>query len=161
MKTRLITFFTTLLIAGSILSAAHHANSEASCADAIIGHYFATQETLAADNFEAAIATAKVLSATQEDSDCSKDISKAAQAILKSSDIKEARKAFKALSDLVIPLVESDGIKSTQAHLVYCPMAFEFTGASWLQKDKAVANPYFGSEMFACGAVKDSFGESK
>ncbi len=161
MKTRLITFFMGLLMAGHLLSATHHAESEASCADHIIGHYFATQEALAADDFEAAIATAKALNAAQEDSACSKDISKATQAILKSSDIKEARKAFKTLSDVVIPMVESDGIESTQAHLVYCPMAFEFTGASWLQKDKAVANPYFGSEMFACGAVKQSFGTDK
>jgi len=161
MKTRLITLFTALLLAGQMLTAAHHANSEASCADHIIGHYFATQEALAADDFEAAIATAKVLSAAQEESACSKEISKATQAIIKSSDIKEARKAFKTLSDAVIPLVESDGIKSTQAHLVYCPMAFDFTGASWLQKDKSVANPYFGAQMFACGAVKDSFGNSK
>ncbi|QXD23890.1 DUF3347 domain-containing protein [Opitutia bacterium ISCC 51] len=161
MKTRLIAFLTTLLMAGPMLTAANHANSDASCADHIIGHYFATQEALAADDFEAAISSTKALNAAQKDSTCSKDISKATQAILKSSDIKEARIAFKKLSDAMIPLVESDGIKSTQAHLVYCPMAFDFTGASWLQKDKSVTNPYFGAQMFACGAVKSSFGNSK
>ncbi len=161
MKTRLITLFTALLLAGHMLTAAHHAKSAGSCADHIIEHYFAIQEALAADDFEKAKSTTKELLAAQEVSACSKDISSASQSILKSSDIQEARVAFKTLSDTVIPLVESDGITSTQAHLVYCPMAFEFTGASWLQKDKAVANPYFGSEMFACGAVKQSFGQGK
>ena len=158
MKTRSITLFTILLITGSMLTAAHHANAEGSCADHIIGHYFATQEALAADDFDKALSSTKALLTAQKDNGCSKDIGTAIQALLKTSDIKGARVAFKSLSDLVIPLVASKGIKSTQAHLVHCPMAFDFTGASWLQKDKAVANPYFGSQMFACGAVKESFG---
>ena len=59
----------------------------------------------------------------------------------------------------MILLVEQQGGSSGEAHVVHCPMAFEFTGGSWLQKDKSVANPYFGSEMFSCGAVKKSFGQ--
>ena len=34
---------------------------------------------------------------------------------------------------------------------MHCPMAFNNRGASWLQEDEVVANPYFGSAMLRCG----------
>ena len=37
---------------------------------------------------------------------------------------------------------------------VHCPMAFDDEGASWLQADKKVANPYYGAEMLRCGTIK-------
>ena len=157
MKTRIFTLFTCLLLAGQICNAAHHASKKVSCADAIIGHYFATQEALAADDLDATKVAAKALSAALEDSSCGE----ATKAIVKAADIDAARVAFKILSDAVIPLVEAEGVNSSQANLVHCSMAFEFSGASWLQKDKSVANPYFGSQMFACGSVEQSFGEEK
>jgi Cu(I)/Ag(I) efflux system membrane fusion protein len=161
MKTRIFTLFTCLLLAGQICNAAHHASKKVSCADAIIGHYFATQEALAADDLDTTKVAAKALSAAQEDSPCAKEIGEATKAIVKAADIDAARVAFKTLSDAVIPLIEAEGVNSSQAHLVHCSMAFEFSGASWLQKDKPVANPYFGSQMFACGSVEQSFGEEK
>jgi Cu(I)/Ag(I) efflux system membrane fusion protein len=38
--------------------------------------------------------------------------------------------------------------------LAECPMAFSGKGAQWLQTDKLIANPYFGSEMQRCGSFK-------
>jgi Cu(I)/Ag(I) efflux system membrane fusion protein len=40
-----------------------------------------------------------------------------------------------------------------QYYVIECPMAFDNTGARWLQTDKTVRNPYFGSSMFKCGEV--------
>jgi Cu(I)/Ag(I) efflux system membrane fusion protein len=34
---------------------------------------------------------------------------------------------------------------------LFCPMAFDNRGASWLQLDDKVRNPYFGSRMYRCG----------
>ena len=33
-------------------------------------------------------------------------------------------------------------------------MAFDFRGASWLQEEGELANPYFGAEMLRCGSVE-------
>ncbi len=38
--------------------------------------------------------------------------------------------------------------------LLHCPMALDGKGADWLSQTREIENPYFGSEMFACGEVK-------
>ncbi|HIB00655.1 MAG TPA: DUF3347 domain-containing protein, partial [Phycisphaerales bacterium] len=40
---------------------------------------------------------------------------------------------------------------------MYCPMAFDFKGAYWLQRKDALVNPYFGAEMLKCGETKKIF----
>ena len=158
MKLPILVYLSSLLLTGGLLTAAHHGDKNASCAEALLSYYFATQEALAGDNLENAQAAAKQLQAAQKGSECSDAIAEANDKILAAEDIKAARIAFKTLSDSLIPLIKKAGLSSHEAHLVHCPMAFDFTGASWLQKDKAVANPYFGAQMFACGVVKQSFG---
>lgn len=39
---------------------------------------------------------------------------------------------------------------------VHCPMAFGGRGADWLQAEKRVSNPYFGSQMLRCGSVTET-----
>ncbi len=39
-------------------------------------------------------------------------------------------------------------------YVAHCPMAFGNKGASWLQADENIANPYFGSRMFRCGEIE-------
>ena len=39
-------------------------------------------------------------------------------------------------------------------YLMHCPMAFDNTGADWLQRDKTLVNPYFGASMLHCGSIK-------
>jgi len=34
---------------------------------------------------------------------------------------------------------------------MFCPMAFDYQGATWLQRDPKVRNPYFGTAMQSCG----------
>ena len=36
----------------------------------------------------------------------------------------------------------------------FCPMAFDFAGASWIQREGEIMNPYYGSGMLHCGAFK-------
>jgi len=33
---------------------------------------------------------------------------------------------------------------------LHCPMAFEGRGASWIQSEDAVRNPYYGPSMLKC-----------
>jgi len=40
---------------------------------------------------------------------------------------------------------------------MYCPMAFDFRGAYWLQRKDSLVNPYFGAEMLKCGETKKTF----
>lgn len=39
-------------------------------------------------------------------------------------------------------------------YLLHCPMALGDKGGDWIHTSEKIENPYFGSEMFACGEVK-------
>ncbi|MEL6823292.1 MAG: DUF3347 domain-containing protein, partial [Calditrichota bacterium] len=79
----------------------------------------------------------------------------AAEQISAAKDLKSAREAFQDLSDTVIKLIQSfNGVVTGPLYLMHCPMAFNDSGADWLQKNEKIENPYFGSSMFRCGSVK-------
>jgi hypothetical protein len=166
MKNNTLSYFIALLLTGAFAQANSHAEAKGSCADGLLGHYFESQQALAADDLEATQTAAKALMADYKQSSCSEGdkacclaVGDSTQAIIEAASIADARKAFKTLSDTIIPLVKENGLGVGDAHLAFCPMAFGNTGASWLQKDKAISNPYFGSEMFSCGVVKQTFGQ--
>ena len=72
--------------------------------------------------------------------------------------IEEARKAFNGLSQSILLLEQSFGHESSDSYYeIFCPMAFDNSGASWLSKEKDVNNPYFGASMLKCGEVKREF----
>lgn len=50
-------------------------------------------------------------------------------------------------------MVEAAGT-STDVYVAYCPMAFGYTGGTWLQANNKVLNPYQGSRMLHCGAIQ-------
>ena len=109
---------------------------------ALLAGYLSIQEALATDKLAPALAAAKELD------------HKAAQAIAKSADIATARRHFQTLSESVIPAARGTEMP---LKLIYCSMAFDDTGASWLQRDTKTANPYFGDEMLRCGTVKEKW----
>jgi Cu(I)/Ag(I) efflux system membrane fusion protein len=41
------------------------------------------------------------------------------------------------------------------AYRAHCPMAFDNKGADWLQSGTKIRNPYYGSMMLECGAIKE------
>ncbi len=68
-------------------------------------------------------------------------------------DIETARKAFQALSNSLIQAAKaSKESLDNPVYLMHCPMAFDNTGADWLQKHDKLENPYFGAMMFRCGS---------
>ena len=68
-------------------------------------------------------------------------------------DLAGKRKSFKSLSaDVNLFLQMHSGKGETKVAEAFCPM-FE-GGASWLQTEATIANPYYGSEMLTCGSFK-------
>jgi len=69
-------------------------------------------------------------------------------------DIGQLRSGFALLSDALVVAIKMFGVEPLgPVYVLKCPMAFNNRGATWLQKDKAVRNPYFGAQMPLCGAV--------
>ena len=80
-----------------------------------------------------------------------KSIEEAATALSEAGEIGAAREAFGRLSDAVIAYADSTRTSpGADVATVYCPMVKK----SWLQKNGAVKNPYFGKAMPNCGEKK-------
>lgn len=69
--------------------------------------------------------------------------------------IEELRAAFAAISEAVIRTARAYGHGGDLLRVAFCPMAFDDAGAEWLQREEAVANPYFGARMLRCGEIRD------
>jgi Cu(I)/Ag(I) efflux system membrane fusion protein len=137
--------------------------------------YFAAQEALAADNFEKFLIAqsdiATMLSIVNDQSLSKealaswKDIANRLQSTTATSqNITVARINFEDMSKAITQLQEKFGHTMDTYYEMYCPMAFDFKGAFWLQRKNSLANPYFGAEMLKCGERKKVFkpaGENK
>ncbi|CAI9086082.1 DUF3347 domain-containing protein [Candidatus Methylacidiphilum fumarolicum] len=73
--------------------------------------------------------------------------------LIGAKDLDSARLAFKDISDVLIGVLRSKQIKTGKYFVLTCPMA----QASWIQPDKEVKNPYYGSAMLLCGDVTEEF----
>jgi Cu(I)/Ag(I) efflux system membrane fusion protein len=73
------------------------------------------------------------------------------------SNIDEARVFFEQMSIAVLDLQEVFGhAESETLFTAFCPMAFDFQGAKWIQRGEQINNPYFGSAMLRCGDIQAS-----
>lgn len=89
-------------------------------------------------------------------------LARTAQALEKSGDLKQAREIFKTFSEQMIAFVEKFGhAHYVPLHVVHCSMAFNNTGADWLQSSEKIRNPYFGKEMLECGEIVKTFPPGK
>ncbi len=69
----------------------------------------------------------------------------------KADDLDTLRSAFALLSDELLALQRTFGLpNSDQLFELHCPMAFDGRGASWIQADDTVRNPYYGASMLKC-----------
>ena len=131
----------------------------------VFKEYLTLQEQLASDESQAAHSSLQrllklVVAATGDvalSDATTMRLHKMHSALLKvgaTPDIEVDRATFQALSEHVLAIEQEAGNPLSKAlHVVHCPMAFDDTGASWLQVEGAVANPYFGALMLRCGAV--------
>jgi membrane fusion protein, copper/silver efflux system len=128
--------------------------------------YFAIQKGLSHDSLEDAVAGASRLRLALLDVDMAllehephmawmkqlAVLNSQSAAISGTSDIKEARTAFRPLSTTAIAVARMFGHRMEQpVTLFHCPMAFNNDGAYWLQNIGSLENPFFGSTMFKCG----------
>ncbi len=130
--------------------------------------YFSAQEALAADNFDKFLVAqsdiATMLTIVDDTSLSSgsllawEEIYDTLQATSETSaDIVSARIVFEDMSKAITSLQTSFGHASGMYYEMYCPMAFDFRGAYWLQRNDSLVNPYFGAEMLKCGETKKTF----
>lgn len=141
--------------------------------DPLFKGYFEMQEALAADNFESARSAARILYTSilsskftvtldghaRESWDLiDKTLRSELEHLEHWSDLAELRRAFEPISQSMITLQKQFGYGGTGAsYEVFCPMAFDNRGASWLQQNTTVNNPYFGASMLRCGEVRKEF----
>jgi Cu(I)/Ag(I) efflux system membrane fusion protein len=71
-------------------------------------------------------------------------------------DIKEMRKSFISISNVMIAMTKSFTPLKESSYIQFCPMANSDKGANWLSKENKVVNPYFGASMLKCGEVKET-----
>lgn len=120
----------------------------------VLDHYLAIQKELTRDSLKGvddhagAIAKAvngdgmKMLPA---------EVATQAEALAKAKDLKAAREADKLLSASLIKYLADNKAGKGVYHEAYCPMA----GASWLQTDETIRNPYMGRRMPGCGELRN------
>jgi hypothetical protein len=127
----------------------------ASAADlpaALVDPYLQVQAKLADDQFNgiAPQAQAMATAATALGKDAEKIVA-GAKKLGEAKDLAAARTAFGDLSQAIADYAQKT--KSgfgRDVKMAYCPMADK----PWLQKDKDIKNPYYGSAMLTCGSFK-------
>ncbi|RLD04600.1 MAG: hypothetical protein DRI65_10395 [Chloroflexota bacterium] len=148
---RTITICTVALSLFSGLSA----TPETAEVSKLLESYFEVQQELASDNLVAARKAAAAIAERAEDPN---EMTAAAVSVAEADDIVAARTEFQGLSTQILALVESAGTEGGLVYLARCPMAFGGKGGTWLQDNKTIANPYFGSQMPRCGGVIKEIG---
>jgi Cu(I)/Ag(I) efflux system membrane fusion protein len=133
--------------------------------------YFAMQLALADDKAKSAAASAKKTLASvktvdmkllsgQDHDKWMKNASQLQTILSKAGDkkdIKLLREDFHLLSQQLIKTAKDFGSTGELPfYVLHCPMAFDNTGANWLQDNKQTSNPYFGNMMLRCGGVEET-----
>ena len=87
----------------------------------------------------------------------SSEMMTAIEAMSRAGNLEELRRSFERVSQTLILSVREFGTSGGQPVLLYhCPMAFGGRGGDWLQTKEGTENPYYGSEMFKCGRLKEA-----
>lgn len=135
----------------------------------VISSYFKLQEALVKSDAKQAAATADELHKTIGNLDMSalrpdehtvwmKVAGKLAadtKAIAGTSDVKKQRTLFASLSENMHTLAKAASL-SEPIYYNNCPMFNDGKGANWLSAEKAIKNPYYGSQMLSCGKTVET-----
>ena len=121
--------------------------------EAVVASYLEVQAQLAADKADGIKGPAAAIAEQAAGMGAAgADIVKAAKSLEAAGTLEAAREAFGPLSDAVVAAAKAEGWQGLDGvKLAYCPMA----NRSWLQKEDAIRNPYYGSQMLTCGSFKD------
>jgi protein SCO1/2 len=111
----------------------------------------AIQHALAQDTMVGVVAQATALRAAAAALGApGAEIAAGAGDLAQQTTIADARRAFGTMSEALVASVKNGAVVVGDGIRVgYCPMVRK----SWLQKDGAVANPYYGQKMLTCGEL--------
>jgi len=118
----------------------------------IVAPYLNADEALAADRTDGIKANAADISAAARTiGPPAAGIDRAAVQLASAASLEDARAKFGAMS-VAIDAYMSDQHLAPPAgvRMAFCPMVMK----PWLQKDGAIRNPYYGSQMLTCGSFK-------
>jgi len=139
--------------------------------DSVVTPYLDLATALAADDLDASQESARTLRSAAEAFSPSSpaDVAEAwapirralidaARDVAGAESLDVTRRPFEHASTAAIALLEAFGNPTdATVHRVHCPMAFDFTGADWVQRSDQVDNAYFGDEMRTCGTVRHAY----
>src|SRR5262249_10330345 len=116
----------------------------------MIDHAVAIQTSLAHDKMDGVASNATAISTDAASlGKPAEKIVAGAMALQTSKKIDDAREAFGRMSEALVAYL--DGQKHTPGNgvrVAFCPMKLK----PWLQKEGAIQNPYYGSQMLTCGS---------
>jgi Cu(I)/Ag(I) efflux system membrane fusion protein len=85
------------------------------------------------------------------------DLGAAAGNVASSQSLEAARAAFEAVGAGLVKLVKKHGNPLDQpVRIAFCPMATAAGGASWVQAETEVYNPFYGASMLRCGEIRET-----
>jgi Cu(I)/Ag(I) efflux system membrane fusion protein len=88
----------------------------------------------------------------------SEQVAELCRTIAETDDISAIRTAFAPLSTAIASVIREYGLTGEgPLYYMHCPMAFDNTGAYWLQADRDLLNPYYGAEMLYCGLIVEEW----
>ncbi len=139
--------------------------------EAALTAYFNIQQALGTDDMESAKTAADELKEKLQHVDMGllegeghmlwmdhlKNLNAYTVKLQKASSIEKQRDAFFSLSKQWALTLRIFPIHRP-VQQAYCSMAFDNTGALWLQSSDEILNPYFGASMARCGEIQDPIG---
>jgi membrane fusion protein, copper/silver efflux system len=134
----------------------------------VLDEYFALSDAMAQDDYDTAASIAHEMHERLYEIDVSdlddrvreawemldRDLHEHLHAMLEAADLDAIRPPLEPLTEFVVLMVVNFiGDRAGTIYRAHCPMVDDFRGADWLQRETAIANPYFGSQMFRCGEI--------
>lgn len=157
----------TIALLATTTALAHSDSLKPGFVDMLLKPYFELQASLASDDLGQAKKHATTFDTmlghgpSHEEAPTLATLRVDARKVVNATDIKIAREAFHAISNEIISLVEHVGTGGDTVFKMHCPMAFSNKGGSWLQANKDLRNPYYGSMMLHCGMKQAELGKAK
>jgi hypothetical protein len=130
-----------------------------SYAEVPLDQYLRIKDALVSSDPTVAQAAAKHLDSLWTINSPGEQLLSSVRQIAATSDLAVQREAFYGLTQAYLVSLESNPGDDT-LYLQFCPMAFDYQGATWISREKAVMNPYFGDEMLTCGVVRKAMAPS-
>jgi len=135
----------------------------------LVNQYFALKDALVKTDASAAAEKAALLQEAIKAVDMNKlasaehtvwmkvmnNLATDAATIAKGKDITKQRLGFASLSTKLYELAKVSSFGSP-VYYQHCPMFNDGKGANWLSKEKAVKNPFYGSQMITCGSTVET-----